>query len=427
MDLNIDIIKQYQPIITVGVIGSVSNGKTTLVQAITGTRTQKHSDEQVRNITIRLGYANAKIFKCNTCVNPECYQSTPSNIMDYKCKICNGETVLITHISFSDVPGHIEFMSTMLNGSCVMDYTILVESGSNKDIPASQSIEHYKITKEIGIENKLVCLNKVDLITRDRSLETMTHLRKYFNDVPIIPISGTQKCNIDVVCHYLSQLEPPKKNITDDFKMLVIRSFNVNLGSVSVKDMLGGVVGGTLSRGVVKVGQEVSLYPGFIDKRPTTDEKDSQWSYKPLKCKVLSIKSEKNNLEYAIQGGLIAIQLDIDPALSSDDKLIGQVLFRREKKLEEFRILECIIVEYKKKFMDRELNKKESIQINVNSNNIKCQVVKINKKGELFLKLDKPICVELNDLVTINTYESEQINLYGYGIIVDGLDSIIVA
>ena len=65
----LEVIK-YQPIITIGVIGSVSNGKSTLVANITGTRTQKHSDEQTRNITIRLGYANAKIYKCNTCCPP---------------------------------------------------------------------------------------------------------------------------------------------------------------------------------------------------------------------------------------------------------------------------------------------------------------------------------------------------------------------
>ena len=422
----LEVIK-YQPIITIGVIGSVSNGKSTLVANITGTRTQKHSDEQTRNITIRLGYANAKIYKCNTCCPPSCYQSTPSNIMEHKCKICNELTTLITHVSFADVPGHTEFMSTMLNGSCVMDYTILVESGANTEIqiqiPLSQSIEHYKITKEIGIENKLICLNKVDLISREKAQNMINILRDFFkNNIPIVPISGTLCCNIDVVCHYLSKLEHPKKIITDDFKMLVIRSFNVNHGGTEINDMLGGVIGGTLYRGIIKVGQEVVLYPGFIEKKINNlNNKDSSWTYKPLKCKVLSIKSEKNNLQYAIQGGLIALQLDIDPALSYDDKLVGQVLFNKDTKT--IKIFEGLIIEYKKKFIEQELNKGETIQVNINSNNIQGEVIKISKRtGELFLKLNKPVCVEINDKVTINIFDIEHvIKLYGYGIVIDGL------
>jgi len=54
-----------QAIINIGVIGHVANGKSTIVRNITGTETQRHSGEQTTGLTIRNGYANAKIYKCN--------------------------------------------------------------------------------------------------------------------------------------------------------------------------------------------------------------------------------------------------------------------------------------------------------------------------------------------------------------------------
>ena len=62
MELKYSEILQNQPIYNIGSIGHVASGKSTLVRSITGIKTQKHSSEQERNITINIGYANAKIF-----------------------------------------------------------------------------------------------------------------------------------------------------------------------------------------------------------------------------------------------------------------------------------------------------------------------------------------------------------------------------
>lgn len=58
----------------------MAHGKSTLVRAISGVHTVKFKKEKVRNITIRLGYANAKIYKCEKCPKPECYKAYPSNM-----------------------------------------------------------------------------------------------------------------------------------------------------------------------------------------------------------------------------------------------------------------------------------------------------------------------------------------------------------
>lgn len=97
--------------------------------------------EKIRNITIKLGYANAKIYKCPICSSPECYKSygsaKPDKITcDNEKEIeeggkkttvkCGAEMELVRHISFVDCPGHDILMATMLTGAAVMDAALLL-------------------------------------------------------------------------------------------------------------------------------------------------------------------------------------------------------------------------------------------------------------------------------------------------------------
>ena len=88
IDTSMKKIMDNQPTINVGMIGSVSNGKSSITEKLTSIKTQKHSSEKERNITIKLGYANAKIFKCPKCPKPDCYQSAQSEIYEMDCKYC---------------------------------------------------------------------------------------------------------------------------------------------------------------------------------------------------------------------------------------------------------------------------------------------------------------------------------------------------
>lgn len=107
----------------------MAHGKSTVVKAISGVNTVKHMDEQVRSITIKLGYANAKIFKCPQCPSPEAYHSFSSDESDSKqCSKCKSPLKLIRHVSFVDCPGHDILMATMLTGAAVMDAALLLIS-----------------------------------------------------------------------------------------------------------------------------------------------------------------------------------------------------------------------------------------------------------------------------------------------------------
>ena len=94
-----------QSTINIGTIGHVAHGKSTVVRAISGVTTIRWKKELERNITIRLGYANAKIYKCPTCPAPQCYTSKDSQIIpDAKCPHCGAPLSLIRHVSFVDCP-----------------------------------------------------------------------------------------------------------------------------------------------------------------------------------------------------------------------------------------------------------------------------------------------------------------------------------
>lgn len=93
-----------QATINIGTIGHVAHGKSTVVKAISGVQTVRFKNELIRNITIKLGYANAKIYKCDNekCPRPTCYRSYKSEKeVDPPCERdgCEGTYRLLRHVS----------------------------------------------------------------------------------------------------------------------------------------------------------------------------------------------------------------------------------------------------------------------------------------------------------------------------------------
>ncbi|XP_071535526.1 eukaryotic translation initiation factor 2 subunit 3-like isoform X2 [Panulirus ornatus] len=120
-----------QATINIGTIGHVAHGKSTVVKAISGVQTVRFKNELERNITIKLGYANAKIYKCDNpkCPRPACFISASSYKDDaFPCakSNCSGKFRIVRHVSFVDCPGHDILMATMLNGAAVMDAALLL-------------------------------------------------------------------------------------------------------------------------------------------------------------------------------------------------------------------------------------------------------------------------------------------------------------
>jgi translation initiation factor 2 subunit 3 len=417
-----------QPTENIGMIGHVSNGKSTIVRQLTGVTTQKHSKEQERNLTIKLGYANAKIFKCSECPEPECYSSTSSDIKMLKCKLCNNYMDLIRHISLVDCPGHNLFMSTMINGSGVMHRAITVESFQNPELPAPQTIEHLKAIKMGNIKSDILCLNKMDLNkSKDEVITKINKLKELLRDTPVdnahyIPISASMNINMDALLEYIVKYPHPIIDIKSPFEMPIIRSFNVNKPHSPINSLKGGVIGGSVLRGLVKTGDKAVILPGYINKF-TDDESNIQWEYKPLYTDIKSINSDKTKLEYCVSGGLVAIMTTLDPGLTGDDNLVGNIIVP-ESEEKYYNIYERLIIKFESFYQKEDIKKDQSLLINSNGYNGKSTVVKYKNK-ELILKLDsRPICAKNGSIVTISTNDTENnMRVLGKGSIIDGLSS----
>lgn len=103
--------------------------------------------------------------------------------------------------------------------------------------------------------------------------------------------------------------------------MIVIRSFDVNKPGEEVKDLRGGVAGGSILQGVLKVGDEIEIRPGIVSRLP-----DGSVKCVPLFSRIKSLYAEHNDLQFAVPGGLIGVGTLLDPTLTRADRLVGQVL-----------------------------------------------------------------------------------------------------
>lgn len=139
---------------------------------------------------------------------------------------------------------------------------------------------------------------------------------------PIIPISAQLKYNIDAVNEYIVKRIPiPIRDFTSDPRLIVIRSFDVNKPGAEVDDLKGGVAGGSILTGVLRIGEEVEIRPGIVTKDSAGRNK-----CKPIFSRIMSLHAENNLLSFAVPGGLIGVGTRIDPTLCRADRLVGQVL-----------------------------------------------------------------------------------------------------
>lgn len=258
-------IMSRQATINIGTIGHVAHGKSTVVKAISGVQTVRFKNELERNITIKLGYANAKIFKCSECKPPQCYKSYGSIKQDNPpCEYCKKPLVLQRHVSFVDCPGHDILMATMLNGAAVMDAALLLIAG-NESCPQPQTSEHLAAVEIMKLQHIIILQNKIDLVKEARCFEQHDQIVTFVKgtvaeNAPIVPISAQLKYNIDVVCEYICKYIPvPIRDFTSDPHLIVIRSFDVNKPGAEISELKGGVAGGTITKGILKVNQQSEL------------------------------------------------------------------------------------------------------------------------------------------------------------------------
>jgi translation initiation factor 2 subunit 3 len=424
-----------QATINIGMIGHVAHGKTTITQAITGIKTVKFKQELKRNITIKLGYANAKIYKSENLIDGKFKYTAFGSDQPDKFINNNITWILQRHVSFVDCPGHDVFMPTMLNGVSIMDAAILLVAGNEK-CPQPQSMEHLAAIEIMKLKNIIILQNKVDLLNQEKAIENHNQIKEFVKgtmaeNAPIIPVSAVFKYNIDILCEYIVNNIPiPLRDFTSPPKLIIIRSFDINKPGEIVKNLKGGVAGGSILQGVFKIGDEIEIRPGIIKRCD-----DGNIICKPIYSHIVSLYAERNDLQYAIPGGLIGIGTNIDPILTRSDRLVGQILGLRNKLPDiyiqldiSFYLLRKIIgtkqVSNEKSTKVETLKKKEILMINIGATSTNAKVIAI-KDNLAKIKLSSPICTEINEKISISRNIQKHWRLIGWGNIYNGNKIII--
>ncbi len=313
--------EKRQPEVNIGVVGHVDHGKTTLVQALTGVWTMRHSEEIRRGMTIKLGYADGEVWECEGCGFPERFSPEPV------CE-CNPDAspILRRRISYVDAPGHEILMATMLSGAALMDGAILVIA-ANEPCPQPQTREHLVALEIIGVDKIIIVQNKVDVVSPERARESYNEIKEFVKgtiaeNAPIIPVSALKRANIDAVLAAIEELVPtPERDLESPPLMFIARSFDVNRPGTPPERLVGGVIGGGIIHGVFRVGQEIEIRPGLMTRKP-----GGRIEYEPIYTEISSLRFGNIEVEEAKPGGLVAIGTKLDPALTKSDNLVGNAV-----------------------------------------------------------------------------------------------------
>ena len=306
-----------QPEVNIGLVGHVDHGKTTLTQTLTGEWTDRHSEELKRGISIKLGYADTAFYKCPKHEAPAGYSVEP------KCPICGDVAKFVRAVSFVDAPGHEALMATMLSGAALMDGALLLIA-ANEPVPQPQTREHLYALDIIGVHKVVVVQNKIDLLTPEQALENFQQITTFLKGspiegAPIVPISANHKVNIDALIDTIERTIPtPHRDASKPPLMYIARSFDINKPGTRPHDLQGGVLGGSLLQGHLKVGDEIELRPGL------TGSPNGHTS--EIRTKITSLVSGGNELDELHPGGLAAVGTTLDPSFTKADALMGRLV-----------------------------------------------------------------------------------------------------
>jgi selenocysteine-specific elongation factor len=213
--------------VIVGTAGHIDHGKSSLVEALTGTHPDRLEEERRRGITIDLGFA----FLQHDDVS----------------------------IGLVDVPGHERFVRNMLSGVGGIDIILLVIAADEGIKP--QTREHFDICRLLEISRGLVALTKSDLVDADmvtlRQIEIEDYLRDSFlAGAPIVPVNSRDGSGIGDLRNQLSRIAHgvPGRDSASHFRLPIDRVFAMK--------GFGTVVTGTLLSGRVTLEDSIEALPG---------------------------------------------------------------------------------------------------------------------------------------------------------------------
>jgi len=404
-----------QPEINIGLIGHVDHGKTTLTKALSGKWTDEHSEEIKRGISIKLGYAETSFYKGKDKDGHEVFTTKKDDPR------LEGAPELLRRVSFVDAPGHETLMATMLSGAALMDGALLMVA-ANEKCPQPQTKEHLMALDIVGAKRIVIVQNKIDLVSQERAVESYEEIRRFVKgtvaeEAPIIPISAHHDVNLGQLIKAIEEnIATPKRDPRADPLMLVARSFDINKPGTRPEKIRGGIIGGTLNRGTLKIGDEIEVVPGL------RVEKEGKTTYVPVQTTIISLFCGAIPVEETGPGGLIAIGTTLDPSVTKADNLVGRVLGHpgslpdpMDRLKMEVTLLERVVGAADDTEVEP-IKVKEPLMLNVGTaTTVGLVLASANNKVECALKL--PVAAEAGSRVAISRRVGGRWRLIGFGIL----------
>ncbi|MEA2386397.1 MAG: selenocysteine-specific elongation factor [Thermoleophilaceae bacterium] len=215
--------------VTVGTAGHIDHGKTWLVRALTGKDTDRLPEEQVRGISIDLGYA-------------------PLDLPDGR------------RLSLVDVPGHERFVRTMVAGATGIDLFLLVIDAGEGARP--QTHEHLAILRLLGIERGVVAVTKADAVEPEALELALAEARELVPEAEAVAVSAKTGAGLDELRAALARaadLVAQSHYPSGAARLYVDRVFSLR--------GIGTVVTGTLWSGTIGEGDVLRAEPSGRDVR----------------------------------------------------------------------------------------------------------------------------------------------------------------
>ena len=352
--------------VIIGTAGHIDHGKTTLIKALSGIETDTTQEEKDRGMSINLGFA---------------YFDLPSG---KRCGVV-------------DVPGHEKFIKNMLAGVSGINLVLLLIDSREGIMP--QTKEHIDILTLLGIENYIIVMTKIDLVEEEYRELVKEDIQEFISGTvlensPIIEVDSISKKGLDKLLETIDKKteDIEAKNIEKNARLNIDRSFQVK--------GFGTVVTGTLTEGVVNVGDELVIYP------------------KGIKTKVRNIQVHSKDVATAYAGQRTAINL---ANIKFDDVRRGDTLATADSLTKTY-MLDAEI----KLINDERANLElwDRVRVYIGTEEVMARIVPLGtdllKAGESSfaqLRLEDEIAVKNYDKFIIRTY-SPMITIGG-GVILD--------
>jgi selenocysteine-specific elongation factor len=208
--------------LTLGTAGHVDHGKTRLVEALTGTNTDRLPEERARGISIELGYA--------------------------ALELPGGRS-----LSVVDVPGHERFVRTMVAGATGIDlFLLVVDAGEG---PRAQTFEHLEILRLLGVEHGVLAVTKVDAVEQPADVSDLVP------DAKVVRVSAVTGEGLDELRAALAgaAASVERRGAEGPTRLYVDRVFSL--------PGAGTVATGTLRSGAIAAGDRLEVLPAGFEAR----------------------------------------------------------------------------------------------------------------------------------------------------------------